>query len=134
MVTPMYLLYPKVQMPITLMPKHHMHTRHHTTTQPPLIPNHNLKVQAIEFTTCNDKFPQEGTNRKLEKYDTLKTTLCQHGWLMVPTIVITASIQGSIHTTTTKKLTELQNPNQQNTKLNGKPPPKSPSNTSHISF
>lgn len=92
MVIPMYLLYLKVQMPNMLMLKHHMHTRHHTTAQPPLIPNHNLKVQFIEFTTCNDKFPQEGTNRKLEEYDTLKSALCQYEWLMVPTIVITASI------------------------------------------
>lgn len=59
--------------------------------QPPLTPNQNLKAQFIEFTYCNDICLQEATTRKIEKYDTP-----QQGWTVLPTIIITANIQGSI--------------------------------------
>lgn len=38
-------------------------------------PHPNSKVQFIEFTSCNDKFPQATTTKKLEKLDILQTTL-----------------------------------------------------------
>lgn len=77
------------------------------TTQPPIDPNQNLKVQLIEFTYCNDKFPR---NPQQENYDTLTTVLTQLGWMVLPTIINIAGIKGSINTSTIPKLRYLKIP------------------------
>jgi len=87
------------------------------TAQPPFSPNPSLKIQIFEFTYCNDRFPQEATTRKLEKYDILLPLLTQQGWAVLPQKIITAGIRGSIHTATTKSLLDLKIPNNKIQKL-----------------
>ena len=65
-------------------------------------------IQTI--TTTIMIYSHEAITRKLEKYDTLKTTITQQGWMVLPKILITTCIQGSIHTNTIQRLIELKIP------------------------
>lgn len=77
---------------------------------PPFTPNPDLKVQICEVTYYNDRFLVEATTYKLNKYTILQTMLAQQGWDVLPPIIITTSINGSIHTPTIKQLSNLKIP------------------------
>lgn len=77
------------------------------TTQPPLLPNLDSKIQLIEFTYCIDRFPIEATTPKMNKYAVLLSLLSQQGWEVLPPIIITIGIRGTIHTPSIDRLQEL---------------------------
>jgi len=81
---------------------------------PPQHPNDNIAIQYIEFTYCNDRFPQETITNKTNKYQPLLDSIAARGWKVNPLIVITAGARGTTHTPsmdpleTTFKLTKKQ--------------------------
>ena len=70
---------------------------HPYQSNPPTIPNNNLKIQFIEFTYCNDRFSLESINRKIEKYQPLIEDIKNKGWMVEPLIVIRARARASTH-------------------------------------
>lgn len=68
----MHMLLHKVQMPGQTTPRYTMVLGTQSTCKPPVSPNPNLKVQIIEFTYCDDRFPMEAISRKLGKYAILE--------------------------------------------------------------
>ena len=68
---------------------------------PPFYPSPSLKIQFIEFTYCNDQFPQTTTNLKLSIYTPLTTTL---------PIIIIVVVYDAIHKPSIKQLLELKLP------------------------
>jgi hypothetical protein len=79
------------------------------TSKPWFSPNPNLKVQLFEFTYCNDRFSLEATTRKPNKYVVLLPLLTQQVRQVLPPIIIIDRILDTIHTTTTKSLTNPRN-------------------------
>ena len=79
------------------------------TSKPRYSPNPNLKVQLYEFTYCNNRFSLEATTRHPDKYAVLLPLLTQQGWQVLPPIIINDGILDTIHTTTTKSLTNPKN-------------------------
>ena len=80
------------------------------TIKPPFSPNPNLIVQLSEFTYINDRFPLKARTRKLDKHAILLPLLIEWGWQVLPPVIITLGICGTIHTPTTKSLTNLKFP------------------------
>ena len=75
----------------------------HQSTPPPH-PTDNLTVQFIEFTYTNDRFPQDITNNKTQKYQPLINNITQQGWKVDPLIVISAGARRTTHTPSMKQL------------------------------
>jgi hypothetical protein len=67
---------------------------------PPTAPDHNLTIQFIEFTYCNDRFSHDTITVKTNKYQALLHELQAHNWKVAPLIVLTASARASTHVTT----------------------------------
>ena len=84
--------------------------------KPSFTPSPNLKVQIFKFTYYNDR-SLEPTHWKLDKYTILHLILSQLGWTTLSPTIIMATIQGTIHTTTTKHLQDLHIPNSKIHKL-----------------
>jgi len=57
---------------------------------PPSHPSTHLTIQFIEFTYCNDRFPQTTIDIKNKKYQPLINSIINLGWKVDPLIVITA--------------------------------------------
>jgi hypothetical protein len=45
------------------------------TNKPPFTTSPNLRVQIFDFTYCNDRFPAEATNRKVDEFVILRPLL-----------------------------------------------------------
>ena len=73
---------------------------------PPTIPEDNFKIQFIEFTYCNDRFPPETITRKTEKYQPLIDNITNRGWNVEPLIVITTGARATLHIPSMKILEE----------------------------
>ena len=71
---------------------------------PPQNPVNNLTIQFIEFTYCNDKFPQEAINNKIQKYQPLLNNITNQGWKVDPLIVSTAGARGTTHVPSMKHI------------------------------
>ena len=71
---------------------------------PPATPTDQLTVQFIEFTYTNDRFSQETTNNKTQKYQPLIDDITNQGWKVDPLIVITAGARGTTHVPSMKQL------------------------------
>ena len=71
---------------------------------PPTSPSDNLTIQFIEFTYCNDRFPQETIDNKTQKYQPLLNSIIELGWKVDPLIVITAGGRGTTHNPSMKLL------------------------------
>ena len=71
---------------------------------PPTNPTNQLTVLFIEFTYTNDRFSQETTNNKIQKYQTLIDKIILQGWRVDPLIVITAGARGTTHVPSMKQL------------------------------
>jgi hypothetical protein len=65
---------------------------------PPSNPSDNFTIQFIEFTYCNDRFPQETIINKVQKYQPLINDIAELGWKIEPLMVITARARGTTHT------------------------------------
>ena len=70
-------------------------------------------VWLFNFNYCNDRFPIEVTNRKLDKYAILHPLLSQLGRIVLPPIITTVGIRATIHTTIVKLLQDHQISNSQ---------------------
>src|SRR5579875_981284 len=70
----------------------------------PLNPSNNLTIQFIEFTYCNDRFPQETIENKKQKYQSLINDITNLGWKTDPLIVIIAGARSTTHTPSMKLL------------------------------
>jgi hypothetical protein len=77
---------------------------HPHNNDPPSNPTDNLTIQFIEFTFCNDRFPQETITNKVQKYQPLINDITELGWKVDPLIVITAGARGTTHTPSIKIL------------------------------
>ena len=71
---------------------------------PPANPSDNITIQFLEFTYCNDRFPQETINNKIQKYQPLINKIAELGWKVDPLIVITAGARGTTHSPSIKLL------------------------------
>jgi hypothetical protein len=67
---------------------------------PPTAPDHNVTIQFIEFTYCNDKFSLETIVAKTNKYQPLVDELEAHNWKIAPFMVLTVGARASTHVTT----------------------------------
>ena len=71
---------------------------HPYNNDPPSNSPHNLTIQFIEFTYCNDRFPKETITNKFQKYQPLLDSITNLGWEVDPLIVITTRARGTTHT------------------------------------
>jgi hypothetical protein len=67
---------------------------------PPIAPNHNITIQFIEFTYCNDRFSPETITTKINKYQLLLDELQAQNWTVAPLMVLTAGARASTHVST----------------------------------
>ena len=77
---------------------------HPHNNNPPSNPSDNITIQFVEFTYCNDRFPQETITNKIHKYQPLINNIAELGWKVDPLIVITAGARGTTHTPSIKLL------------------------------
>ena len=67
-------------------------------------------MQFIEFTYCQDKFPEQAITQKQAKYDPLINVIQNKGWKTKPLITITTWVRGAINKQSINKLDELNIP------------------------
>ena len=77
---------------------------HPYNNDPPSNPSDDLTIQLIEFTYCNDIFPQETMENKTQKYQPLMNNITDLGWKVDPIIVITTRARGTTHSPSMKLL------------------------------
>lgn len=73
----------------------------------------------MEFTYCNDIFPQEAITRKNKIYAILQPLSTTQGWRVKPPITITVGSKGVIHKNNYHQPQRTQNPQPQNSQTNG---------------
>jgi hypothetical protein len=58
-------------------------------SNPPTTPDHNITIQFIEFTYCNDRFSPETIAAKINKYQSLHDELQAQNWTVATLMVLT---------------------------------------------
>lgn len=74
---------------------------------PPSNPSDNMTIQFIDFTYCNDRFPQETIENKNHKYQPFLDDIINLEWKVDPLIVVTAEARGTTHTPLIKLLNKI---------------------------
>jgi hypothetical protein len=85
--------------------------------EPPTGPQHNLTIQFIAFTYCNDRYSLEKFQEKIVKYDILINDIKARGWNVDPILILIAGARGSTHKKFIIELKRIYNIPKQQTKI-----------------